>query len=192
MSATLRLAVKFPTAAGVKTIEIEQLSPAASVVPQVLVSAKSPAFVPVMVMPLMLSAALPGFEREIVCAAAAVFTAVLGKEMLPVMSRPADSVGTPGPLPQPASGSKASTKMQRMDKRLNIHSPSTTPWCSDNSLAHGSRLRPGLNSRPVLQTIEHDLALVNLLNYLRHGCRVSWREGQAVWNPRDGRVRTEP
>jgi len=45
-----------------------QLAPAITVVPQVLVWEKSPAFVPVIVMPEMVSEAVPALVRVTVCA----------------------------------------------------------------------------------------------------------------------------
>ena len=62
LSLTVRVAVRVPVAVGVNVTLIVQLPPAATLDPQLLVWAKSPLLVPVMVMPLMLSAVLPGFE----------------------------------------------------------------------------------------------------------------------------------
>ena len=59
LSVTESVAVRFPVADGVNVTVIEQLAPAATLVPQVLVSAKSAAFVPVKEMPVMLTATLP-------------------------------------------------------------------------------------------------------------------------------------
>ena len=55
MSATLTEAERAPVAVGLKVTLIVQLKPAPTLVPQVFVWAKSPGFVPVMLMLLMLS-----------------------------------------------------------------------------------------------------------------------------------------
>jgi len=74
LSATESVAVKLATNAGVKVIEIVQLAEAASVVPQVLVCAKSAGFAPVMEIAMPVSAAVPVFDNVIVEAALVVFT----------------------------------------------------------------------------------------------------------------------
>ena len=51
LSVIATFAVRLPFAVGVKVITILQLAPDARLVPQVLVSAKSPALVPVIAMP---------------------------------------------------------------------------------------------------------------------------------------------
>lgn len=61
LSAIEIVAVKLATDAGVNVTEIEHVAPAANVAPQVLVCAKSAAFAPPRVMPLIVSAALPVF-----------------------------------------------------------------------------------------------------------------------------------
>lgn len=61
LSATDRVAEKLVTEDGVNVTEIAQLAPAASELPHVFVSAKALAPAPPMVMPLMVSAALPVF-----------------------------------------------------------------------------------------------------------------------------------
>jgi len=53
------LAVREPVEDGVNVTPIKQLSPPAKLVPQLLTSAKSPAFVPAIVTPVMLTATLP-------------------------------------------------------------------------------------------------------------------------------------
>jgi len=83
LSATDSVAVKLATEAGEKVTEIAQLAPAASDSPQLLVWAKSTESVPVTVIPLMASPALPVFVRVAVCAAlvapeTAVKVSVLG------------------------------------------------------------------------------------------------------------------
>ncbi len=72
LSMMLSVAFRVPVAVGVKVTLIEQLAPAASDVPQVLLWAKSPGFAPVVEMPLMLSAAFPVFVSVAVCAALVV------------------------------------------------------------------------------------------------------------------------
>jgi len=62
LSATEMEAVKLAADAGVKVTEIVQLAAAASIAPQVVVSAKSAGFAPFRVMPVMVSAALPVFD----------------------------------------------------------------------------------------------------------------------------------
>ena len=63
LSVTLRVAVRVPAAVGVKVTLIVQLPPAGTLAPQVLVGiAKSPLFVPVTAMLVMLNAVLPGLE----------------------------------------------------------------------------------------------------------------------------------
>ena len=65
LSVTARLAVRVPVAVGLNVALIVQLVPAARLAPQVWVWMKSPLLVPVMAMPLMLSAAVPVLERVI-------------------------------------------------------------------------------------------------------------------------------
>jgi hypothetical protein len=72
LSATCRAAEKLAADAGVNVTEIVQFDPAASDSPQVLVWAKSVGLLPAMVMPLMVSVALPVFESVAVCAALVV------------------------------------------------------------------------------------------------------------------------
>jgi hypothetical protein len=72
LSATVRVALKLATDAGVNVMLMLQLDPAASDEPQVLVCEKSVGLAPVMVMPLMVSAALPVLESVAVCEAVVV------------------------------------------------------------------------------------------------------------------------
>jgi len=72
LSATETDALKVVAEAGVKVTEMVQVAAAARVLPHVVVSAKSVGLAPVMVMPVMVRVALPGFERVIVCAAEVV------------------------------------------------------------------------------------------------------------------------
>ncbi len=65
LSVTATAAVRIPEAAGVNVTLIVQLAPAATDVPQVLLSAKSPPLVPVMAILVMLKDALPVLESVI-------------------------------------------------------------------------------------------------------------------------------
>jgi len=65
LSVTATVAVRVPEAAGVNVTLIVQLTPAATDVPQVLLSAKSPPLVPVMAILVMLKDALPVLESVI-------------------------------------------------------------------------------------------------------------------------------
>ena len=78
-SATLIAATKLPADGGVKVTEIVQLLPAESMLVQVVVSAKALAFVPVMVMPEMLSGAVPLLVIVTGCAVLVTPTVVPGK-----------------------------------------------------------------------------------------------------------------
>ena len=57
------VAVRVPAAEGLNVILMAQLDPAPTELPQLLVWIKSPAFVPVTVIPLTLIAALPVLDR---------------------------------------------------------------------------------------------------------------------------------
>ena len=65
LSVTVRVPVRVPVAVGLKVTLIVQLDAAATLVPQVLVCAKSPLLVPVRAMLVTLNAVLPGLERVI-------------------------------------------------------------------------------------------------------------------------------
>jgi hypothetical protein len=67
-------AVRLPSADGVKVTVMVQLAPALTLVPQVLVSVKSLAFVPVIVMLVMLTATLALLLRVIFLATLLVLT----------------------------------------------------------------------------------------------------------------------
>lgn len=86
LSAMERVAVKLAAEAGVKVREIEQLDPAATEAPHVLVCAKSVGLAPVMVMPLMLRAAVPGFDSVTGIDGAVVFAVVAGNMTAPGLS----------------------------------------------------------------------------------------------------------
>ena len=68
LSVILTVAVRWPVVVGVKVTLIVQFAPALTLVPQVLVSAKSPGFVPVMLMLVIVSVPLPVFVRVTVLA----------------------------------------------------------------------------------------------------------------------------
>ena len=85
-----------PAAAGVKVTEIEQLALTAKLAPQLVVSAKSPEFVPPIMMVLMVSGAVPLLVSVTVWAAADRPSAVAGKVRL---AGDTPAVGTPTPVP---------------------------------------------------------------------------------------------
>ena len=72
LSVTVIAAASAPANCGVKVTETMQLALAASAVPQVLVWLNALALTPVMAMLLTVSAAVPGLESVIVCAAEVV------------------------------------------------------------------------------------------------------------------------
>src|SRR5215471_1042894 len=65
LSEIFRVALRFPVAKGVNVIEIVQLPPAGTEVPQVFVCAKSVLFGPVMLSDVMDIAMLPVFDKVI-------------------------------------------------------------------------------------------------------------------------------
>jgi hypothetical protein len=73
LSVTESVATREPVADGVKVTLIVQFAPAPNVVPQVVVRAKSLAFVPVMLMLLIIMLALPLFESVTARTALVVF-----------------------------------------------------------------------------------------------------------------------
>jgi hypothetical protein len=65
--------VRLPTAFGSKAVERVQLPAGASVLPQVVTGVvKSPAFGPVMAMPVIFSVSVPGFVKVTICDAVVV------------------------------------------------------------------------------------------------------------------------
>ena len=88
-------ALRLPTATGSKLTVIVQVPPAATDVPHVFISAKSPGFVPVTAMLVTLKAAFPLFVTVTVCAAALVPTDWLPKLRM-LAERP-----TPAEVPVP-------------------------------------------------------------------------------------------
>ena len=79
LSATEIAALRLPADAGVKVTVMVQVALAANEEPQLLVSPKLLALVPVTAMLVMVRAAVPGFDRVMGNAVAAVPTRVLGK-----------------------------------------------------------------------------------------------------------------
>jgi hypothetical protein len=78
----VKVAVREPAAIGVKVTLMAQVAPAASDVPQVLVSVKSLLLVPVMVTPVMLKDVVPLLLKVVVSGALLVPTVWLGKVRL--------------------------------------------------------------------------------------------------------------
>jgi hypothetical protein len=74
LSATLIEAVRAPLAVGLNVTLIAHVPDAATLVPHVLVCEKSPALAPVIVTPVMVSAAVLVFESVIVCSELAVLS----------------------------------------------------------------------------------------------------------------------
>lgn len=101
LSATLSVAVSVPVVVGVKVRTMLQLLVAASVVPQVVVSLKDVALVPVSEIAMPVSVALPGFESVMVCVAEEVATVVDAK-VSEVGESTASGVGV-GDAPAPVS-----------------------------------------------------------------------------------------
>jgi len=98
LSATLSVAEKLVADAGVKVTEIVQVALAASVVLQVFDEiAKSDGFVPVMLMPLIFSVAVPVLVRMVEIAVAVDPTTVLGNGIVVTES------DAPGAVPVPVS-----------------------------------------------------------------------------------------
>jgi hypothetical protein len=85
-----------PTSAGVNVTDIVQLARAARLFPQVSISLKSVAFVPVTVMLVRLTVAVPGFETVSVWAALVVPGFWVPNETLVGLS---ETCGTPTPVP---------------------------------------------------------------------------------------------
>jgi hypothetical protein len=100
LSATETVAAKLATEPGVNVTEIVHIAPAASDSPQVFVSAKSLEFAPPIVIPEMVSAALPVFDSVSICA-----LDVTPDATLPKLSVPGESVavGAAAAVPDPCS-----------------------------------------------------------------------------------------
>ena len=85
---------------GVKVIEITQVAPAARLAPQVLVWVNCAAFAPVMLMPVMLSTAVPGLDSVTVCAALVVPVVRVPNARVAGLST---ACGASGAMPEPVS-----------------------------------------------------------------------------------------
>jgi hypothetical protein len=96
LSTICNVAVRVPEAEGVNVTEILQLALAASVVPQALVSAKSPGLLPSIPTLVIVNGPLPVLLNVSVCAAVVVLTAVEANVKLPGDT---PAVGTPIPVP---------------------------------------------------------------------------------------------
>jgi hypothetical protein len=99
LSATLSVAVAVPADVGAKTMEMVHFAPAASELPQVVVSLKTPASAPDRVMPVIAKAALPVFMRVAVCAALLLPVATEPKVSVAGVSVAAGAVTTAVPEP---------------------------------------------------------------------------------------------
>jgi hypothetical protein len=97
-SVTEIVVVKLAAETGVKVAEIVQVLPAASVVPQLVVSAKSDVLAPESVMPEMFRTALPVFDSVVDMAVAVEPTDVFGKLMV-VGESEATGAGAGVPVP---------------------------------------------------------------------------------------------
>jgi hypothetical protein len=100
LSETETEAERAPAEVGVKAIEIVQLAPTATLVPQLFVSLKSAALVPVTAMPVIESAAVPVLDTVSLWAALVVPMFWLANDTLEGAS---DICGTPTPVPLSAA-----------------------------------------------------------------------------------------
>src|ERR1035437_7343913 len=91
------IALRLPAAVGVNVTEMLQLPPAATLAPQVLVCAKSPAFVPVTPMLVIVRAPDPVLLSVTDWAVLVVLTFRLANVKLPEVS---DTIGTVTPVPE--------------------------------------------------------------------------------------------
>jgi hypothetical protein len=98
LSVTESVAVKLATESGVKVTEIVQLAPAASELPQVLVSANSVGLAPVIAMLEMASGASPVFISVAVCAAVVDPTVSLKVSVAGVSDAPGSGAAVPVPF----------------------------------------------------------------------------------------------
>ena len=103
LSTTLTVPMHVPAAVGVKLTKIVQLAPAASVIPQVLVSEKSLALFPeIWTLAIVMETAVK-LVKISACAPALVPTMVLAKvNELTVKPAEPEDTGADPPLPQPA------------------------------------------------------------------------------------------
>jgi hypothetical protein len=98
LSATLKAAVSEPTAAGLKVMAMVHVAPIATLVPQVLVSEKELALLPVMLMLVMESAAVPELVSVMFGAVNELPTGWLEKLIEFAESVTAGAVAVPVPL----------------------------------------------------------------------------------------------
>jgi hypothetical protein len=96
LSVTVSVALRLPGAVGVNVTEIVQFAPAAKLLPQVLVSAKSPGLVPVIATLAIVSDPVPEFVNVTVCALVVTPSFVLANVR---KSGANAAVGTPAPVP---------------------------------------------------------------------------------------------
>lgn len=96
LSLTERSAVRTASATGLKVTSMVQLDPAAKVLLQLFDCAKADAFLPVMLMLVILNVAFPEFLKVRVCVAAAVPVVVLGKTMADALKTASGAVGEEG------------------------------------------------------------------------------------------------
>jgi len=145
LSVMVNEAVRVPLAVGLKVTLMAQLPLAATELPQLLVWAKSPAFVPVMAMLVRLKEAPPVLVRVTVSAALTVPTAWLAKlrlaaERLTVgeLAAPEGLTGDPAPMPErravwmpPLALSDTLSKAQRMPAAVGVNVMLTAQLPSD-------------------------------------------------------------
>jgi hypothetical protein len=100
LSATFNVAVRVPPASGLKLIEMVQVAPAATVVPQVVVLANEEASVPLIVIPpvVMVKAELPVFFKVTTLTALVDPSLVLGKVTLAGVSETTGTAAAPVPV----------------------------------------------------------------------------------------------
>ena len=119
-------ALREPVAVGANVTPIEQLAPAATLLPQVLVSEKSPEFVPARPMPVMFRVAVPVLVSVTLCAALVVPTICEPKVRLVgerLTAGAGGGGGAPPPLPPHAT-----------------HTPTTSSVVANNKAAGRRRM----------------------------------------------------
>ncbi len=120
LSVTVTAAVRVPLAAGVKVTLIVQLAPAGTELPQVLVWAKSLAFVPVIARLEIPKAALPELFTMTVCALLELSTGRLPKLRLAgdrFTARESAAIGTAAVVPPPQEAEKIASAI-KVTKRI--------------------------------------------------------------------------
>jgi hypothetical protein len=96
LSVIVSVALRLPGAVGVNVTETVQFAPAAKLLPQALVSAKSPGLVPVIATPAIVSDPVPELVKVTVCALAVTPTFVL---LNGTTAGESPAAGTPVPVP---------------------------------------------------------------------------------------------